>query len=322
MKEGQVIKAYTIQEVSRRISVPQGTLRQWERDFSGLVVIPRTRQGSRFYTETEISLLMKIKQMREKNLGKEMIRELIKEHYRLSSEAASESLAPTLKVISDTSPAPVSNETVPMPAAPAQEPSFDMDAFFNAMEAYKRNFLDDVREEIRGTLKKEVIEELKKEVSKGSFHTVKSLSDSIYKSSERTLAEVEELASQVSRSSEQASETARFLSNSISNVSKASSEQFAALNKRMTQSAERSSKEIKALVKSLSDANVVTESVVESFNETLIKDREFYMDTLHMERMIHSQEMDKREELLQEIVSSFRDAAAAKEKKWWKLWGE
>ncbi|WP_155922228.1 MerR family transcriptional regulator [Bacillus sp. EB01] len=320
MKDGQVMKAYTIQEVSKMISVPQGTIRQWERDFSGLVVIPRTRQGSRFYTDTEIALLVKIKQMREKNLGKEMIRELIQQHFRQSSEAASESIGTTVKVVKEMKPVPVKQE-VAVPSEAPLVPAFDSEAFFAAMEAYKQDFLAGVREEIRTTMKKEVIEEVKKEVSKGSFHTVKSLSDSIYKSGERTLAEVAELTEVVSKSSEQASETARFLSSSISNVSKSTSEQISSLNKRMAQSSERSSKELKALIKSMSDSNVVTENVVESFNDTLIKDREFYMETLHMERMIHSQEMDRREELLQEIVTSFRDAAAAKEKKWWKFWG-
>ncbi|WP_222928857.1 MerR family transcriptional regulator [Neobacillus piezotolerans] len=311
MKDGQIMKAYTIQEVSRLINVPQGTLRQWERDFNGLLTIPRTRQGSRFYTDTEINLLEKIKQMREKNLGKEMIRDLIKEHFRQCSEATSEPFAASVTVV---------GETKPLPAEASQSP-FDMEAFFSAMDVYKQDFFAGVREEIRGTIRKELIEEVKKEVSKGSFHTVKSLSDSIYKSGERVAAEVAELSSEVARTSEQASETARFLSNSISNVSKASSEHFVTINKRIAQNAERSSKEMKALVKSMSDANLVTESVVESFNETLIKDREFYLETLHMERLVHSQEMDRREELLQEIVSSFRDAAAAKEKRWWKFWG-
>ncbi|WP_409270118.1 MerR family transcriptional regulator [Neobacillus sp. SCS-31] len=311
MKEGQIMKAYTIQEVSRLINVPQGTLRQWERDFNGLLTIPRTRQGSRFYTDSEISLLVKIKQMREKNLGKEMIRELILEHFRQSSEATSETLAAPITVV---------GETKPVPSEPSS-PTLDMEAFFAAMEVYKQDFLAGVREEIRGTIRKELIEEVKKEVSKGSFHTVKTLSDSIYKSGERVAAEVEELSLEVARSSEQASETARFLSNSISNVSKASSEQFANLHKRMTQQADRSSKEMKALIKSMADANLVTESVVESFNETMAKDREFYLETLHMERVVHSQEMDRREELLQEIVSSFRDTAASKEKRWWKFWG-
>ncbi|WP_316568983.1 MerR family transcriptional regulator [Neobacillus sp. YIM B06451] len=311
MKEGQIMKAYTIKEVSRIINVPQGTLRQWESDFTGLLTIPRTRQGSRFYTDTEISLLVKIKQMREKNLGKEMIRELILEHFRQSSEAASETLAAPITVV---------GETKPVPSEPSS-PTLDMEAFFSAMEMYKQDFLAGVREEIRGTIRKELIEEVKKEVSKGSLNTVKTLSDSIYKSGERVAAEVEELSFEVARSSEQASETARFLSNSISNVSKASSEQFANLHKRITQQSERSSKEMKALIKSMADSNLVTESVVESFNETMAKDREFYLETLHMERVVHSQEMDRREELLQEIVSSFRDTAAAKEKRWWKFWG-
>lgn len=320
MKDGQVMKAYTIQEVSKMISVPPGTIRQWERDLNGLLIIPRTRQGSRFFTETEITLLEKVKQMREKNLGKDMIRELIQQHFRQMSEEASESLGTQVKVVKEMKPAPV-NQAVPVSTNPPAPMAFDAESFFSAMDAYKQEFLAGVREEIRTAVKKEIIEEVKKEVSKSSFHTVKTLSDSIYKSSERTLAEVAELADVVSKSSEQASETARFLSSSISNVSKSTGEQISSLNKRMAHASERSSKEMKALIKSMSDANLIAENVVESFNDTLIKDREFYMETLNMERMIHSQEMDRREELLQEIVSNFRETAAANQKKWWRFWG-
>ena len=90
MTDTQFMKAYTIKEVSKKINVPSGTIRQWEKDLGGLLIVPRTKQGARFYTDTEIELLMKIKHMRDKNLSKEMIRDLLHRHMDNESQSSSE----------------------------------------------------------------------------------------------------------------------------------------------------------------------------------------------------------------------------------------
>lgn len=59
------------------INVPEGTLRQWERDFEGVLVIPRDQQNSRYYSDVEIETLNHIKTMREKDLSKAIIKELL-----------------------------------------------------------------------------------------------------------------------------------------------------------------------------------------------------------------------------------------------------
>lgn len=152
----QYMKAYTIKEVSKMLNVPPGTLRQWEKDLNGLLLIPRSKQGARFYTDHEIALLDKVKQMRDKNLSKEMIRELMQKHMEYAPETDSSSNENAL--------AAVEQET-----AIHKEPDSVMDAeqFMALMENFKDSLLTDIRNEIRGGVRKEVLDEVKKRLAKG-----------------------------------------------------------------------------------------------------------------------------------------------------------
>src|SRR6476659_3840087 len=77
MNNKQIVRAYSINEVSQKLNIPTGTIRQWEKDLNGLLTIPRTQQGARYYTENEIKTLAKVKEMREQNVNKGMIRNLL-----------------------------------------------------------------------------------------------------------------------------------------------------------------------------------------------------------------------------------------------------
>ena len=104
MNNRQILRAYSINEVSKRINTPSGTIRQWEKDLEGLLVIPRTQQGARYYTDNEINILHKIKEMRSQNISKGMIRSLLEKHLQkeavddpVSEKPASEVASETLK---------------------------------------------------------------------------------------------------------------------------------------------------------------------------------------------------------------------------------
>ena len=93
MNSRQMLRGYFIKEVSKKINTPIETIKQWEKDFNGLLVVPRTQQGARYYTNKEISLLNKIKKMCEQNANKEMIRSSLEKHGQNDdSELPSESL--------------------------------------------------------------------------------------------------------------------------------------------------------------------------------------------------------------------------------------
>ena len=92
MNNKQIVRAYSINEVSQKLNIPTGTIRQWEKDLNGLLNIPRTQQGARYYTDHEIMTLAKIKEMREQNVSKGMIRTLLAKYLNNGLEPHSESL--------------------------------------------------------------------------------------------------------------------------------------------------------------------------------------------------------------------------------------
>ncbi|WNS73574.1 MerR family transcriptional regulator [Bacillus sp. DTU_2020_1000418_1_SI_GHA_SEK_038] len=304
----QFVKAYTIKEVSKMINIPPGTLRQWEKDLDGLLVIPRSKQGARFYTNEEIKLLETIKQMRNKNLSKEMIKELLHQH--MVSESTSESI--------ETSLAPISEEEIS-----SREEIPDISMVYAAMETFRNQLIDDVRAEIRTSIRKEVLEEVKKEISKGSVHIVKSLSDSIYKSNEKTKLEIHELSNHIHNASEHASETLEALSKRVAKASKGTSEQLRSLVHRVTESSEAASEEFKTMIHYISSSAEVTHTEISALIETLNTDREIYLETITREREQYWEDVNHREMMFQDLIVSFRKAAAAEEKvekPWWKFW--
>ncbi|CAM3758995.1 hypothetical protein GCM10009865_00590 [Aeromicrobium ponti] len=307
----QYMKAYTIKEVSKLLNVPPGTLRQWEKDLNGILLIPRSKQGARFYTEHEIALLEKVKQMRDKNLSKEMIRDLMQKHMDLTSEAGSET--------SETFLAPVQQETG---LHTDKHSAMDAEQFMALMENFKDSLITDFRNEIRNGIRKEVLEEVKKEISKGSLHTVKSLSDSIYKSGEKTKAEIEDLSTRVQQASEDTSEVVGTLSKRVAKSSKRTSDQIHQLTNKLAESSEASSEEFKTMIHYISSSAEVTSTEISSLIETLNTDREIYIETINKEREQYWHEVKQREEVFQDMIVSFRNAAAAQEqtKKWWEFW--
>ncbi|QED47960.1 MerR family transcriptional regulator [Cytobacillus dafuensis] len=301
------VKAYTIKEVSKILNVPPGTLRQWEKDLEGLLTIPRSKQGARFYTDDEIKLLDTIKQMRDKNLSKDMIRELLQRNL----------VSDTDSVPHITSLSPISNDI-------QTESEKDQAALFLlAMDTFKEQLINDVRNEIRTGIRKDVLEEVKKEVSKGSLHTVKSLSDSIYKANEKTKLEIHELSNHLHNASEQTSESLGTLTKRVAKASKGTSEQIRYLANRVTESSEAASEEFKTMIHYISSSAEVTHTEISALIETLNSDREIYIETINREREQYWDELNQREMMFQDMIVNFRSAAAAAEQKtkpWWKFW--
>lgn len=190
MRDNEIIKAYSIKEVSRKINVPSGTIRQWEKDLDGLLVIPRSNQGARFYTKHEIEVLEKVKQMRAKNVSKDMIRSMLEQHL----EARSESFAPLAIV----------------PAPPLVVPIAKED-FFSAMESYRKDLLLSVKDELRQN-RDQIIAEIKTEITTDNLNTIKSLSKSIHRSNQKTGAQNSDLKLAIADVSERTSETLGTLS--------------------------------------------------------------------------------------------------------------
>jgi DNA-binding transcriptional MerR regulator len=289
------MQAYTLKEVAKKINVPPGTVRQWEKDLMGYIEIPRSKQGARIYTDTEINLLVEIKELQAKKINKDGIRAWLdlKFNPEVLPEPAEEENS--LNVIID-----------PIVPVPVQETSMDRtEQFFELMDSYKQNFLREVREEIKSVVRKEMLDEVKKEISKGTLLTVKTVSDSIYKSSENTKADIQELTHLVEKNSEHATESMKYLSDSIASVSMETTEEIYNL-----------SKQLSGVTRDLDKYVDVTNNEIYSLTEAIALDREYLIE----EREQYRHEIRQREEAFQSMLNGFRDAAAAKERKWWKFW--
>jgi DNA-binding transcriptional MerR regulator len=162
----EFLTAYSIKEVSEKVDVPPGTLRQWESDFKGILDIPRDKENSRYYTDIEIETLSHIKKMREKNLSKAVIKEL------LDKQPAAEL------------------EKVPQPPVPVLRQSEITETFRNIQNSFetfpeiKEMIVSEIKNDIRNEIKNEITATIQKEISQGMESTseqIKSLSDA-YKS--------------------------------------------------------------------------------------------------------------------------------------------
>jgi DNA-binding transcriptional MerR regulator len=303
MQNNKILRAYSIKEVSKKINIPTGTIRQWEKDLNGLLVIPRTKQGARFYTEKEIELLRKIKEMRAQNVSKEMIRSLLTKHFSHTSEDPSETF--------EIAPLPDSQNDI------SQESKLSMEDVQALMDTYKQELVKEMKNEMSHT-RQQVIEELKKELASSSLHSIKEISKSIQRANDKRKGELQEISGAIIQSSERTSESFEALAEDVMKASEGTYERIA---QKVTENHKAATREnnatIKRVSKTISDSKKEIQKVVASLESK----QENLLETMN-ELKQSTEEIQHREEVFQGMLSSYREVAAAKSKKksWWKLW--
>lgn len=178
-------KAYSIKEVSQKIKVPITTLRQWESDFEGFLIIPRNEQGARFYTEPEIETLKNIKGWRAEKYSKDQIREHLLRKKEAEPKDKPNFLPQSLPQLKQSEVVEALRNIQNFPQ--------EMEATLaSALEKMREEIKVEVRNEIRNEVKNEVIEEVRKELSKSSEHQQKLLESGNDRTSEQieTLSEL------------------------------------------------------------------------------------------------------------------------------------
>lgn len=60
---------YSIQQLSIKLDIPKSTLRFWEKEFEGILLPLRTNGGQRRYSSEHISVVDKIKRLKEGGLS-------------------------------------------------------------------------------------------------------------------------------------------------------------------------------------------------------------------------------------------------------------
>ncbi|RLQ96315.1 MerR family transcriptional regulator [Falsibacillus albus] len=303
MNKNQMVRAYSIKEVSKKLNIPTGTIRQWEKDLSGLLMIPRTKQGARFYTEKEIMVLGKIKEMREQNISKDMIRSLLLKHFQHRSEHPSESLE-TL---------PAEREQQPM-ESPEPKPN-NIKEFYNAMDQYKQDLIKEFKREMIEN-RKVLVDEIKNELSSTSLETVKSISKSVHRSNDKRKADLQQINDTISHISEHTSETFAALSDVVANSSKSTYEK---LSKRMTEFTKGSAKDNQTTISKVSKSLKETKNDIKKVSQAFDAHQVHLLGSMNELKQSIS-EIQKREDAFQDMLVSYRQAAAAKSKKrWWKV---
>ncbi|WP_240378138.1 MerR family transcriptional regulator [Bacillus piscicola] len=186
----EFLKAYSIKEVSKQTGVPMGTIRQWETDFEGILTIQRDDKGARIYTDFEIETIKHIKTMRDKNLSKKVIRDLLQQ--KKESDNSSDYV-------------PIPQPSVPkMNQSEAVKTLNELKDIMVNFDDFKESLKKELREEIRNEVKNEVVEEVRRElasasesqqklVERGSKHTseqLESISEALEKMEDKQEEEI------------------------------------------------------------------------------------------------------------------------------------
>ncbi|TKC19425.1 MerR family transcriptional regulator [Robertmurraya kyonggiensis] len=298
MQNNKVMKAYSIKEVSKKVNIPTGTIRQWEKDLNGLLIIPRTKQGARFFTEHEIKLLLKIKEMREQNVSKEMIRTLLQKHFSEVSEPPSESFETLL-------PATQIETTSPTPA-PVED-------FQLLIHEYKKELVNEIKQEIIFS-QQQIVEDLKNELSSSSLHSIKEISKSIQRANDKRKADLQDISGAILNVSEQTSESFDILADQVA-------DSYDKISKKVTEATKSSNRESHSSLKRLTRNLTESKKDIERLVSALEDNQNSLLDTMH-ELKLSTEEIQHREEVFQGMLASYREAASAKAKKksWWKIW--
>lgn len=154
--EGEFLKAYSIKEVANKIEIAEGTIRQWEKDFS--LDIPRNDGNARYFTEIEIETLEHIKTMREKNLSKAVIKDLLDKRNTNSNQI----------------------QTIP------NVPQLRQSEITETLRSIQRSFetFPEVKEQIISELKEEIKESIRDELAENFEQQNKKIADEFKKISE------------------------------------------------------------------------------------------------------------------------------------------
>lgn len=315
MSANQITRAYSIKDVSKKINVPTGTIRQWEKDFTGLLHIPRSKQGARFYTDMEMALLKKIKEMRDKNISREMIRTLLEQHLNGVSQPASETFGgsekpgETNEIIAAVPIAPASN-------APAPE-VLKMEEMLTVMENYRQDMIREIKGVIQNG-KTEIVEDLQTVINQGNMHTIQGVAKSIQRSNDKRQAEIQFLNDAIEKASELTFETFGTISDCIA---KASEDTYELLSQQITESSRSTMNESKNMLSKISRTVKEAQKDITSMSKTFQHEREHMVDVMNLNLQQFTEAVKEREEAFQDMVTGYREAAAAKKhKKWWNVW--
>jgi DNA-binding transcriptional MerR regulator len=272
-------KTYSMKEASKLINIPIGTIKQWENELSGLLVIPRTKQGARFCTEKELVLLQQIKETKEQFLHKNEVRKLLEEQLMATNSQekvnafsqlevqipemietshqqahsgeeceAKERQDPAVTTMEPIEVYPIQEQTMIAAEIEVIQPD---ERYKQNIELFKQELLTDIKKEIQAH-QKDLLDELKKELLTQSLQTVQEVSKSIQRSNDKHQGNVQ------------------FLTDTIHQVSQKNSEQFTSLTQTLKHASQGTTEQYLSLINELEKSSQVIEQL-ETLPKNLLK---------------------------------------------------
>lgn len=267
----EIFKAYSIKETSKITGIPEGTLRQWEKDLEGVLHIPRDENNYRYYTELEIETLERIKFLRDKDLSIKTIKEML-------SERPGKEIQP---VIQPSVPQMKQNEVI--------ETLRSIQTTLETLPAIKEMIVSQIREDIKSELRDEIKNEIISTLetsNKEAFEELKGIYEStnnMVQQQQKQLLESakNEIASNLESSNKKAFEEFKYAYESDNNKIQQQQKQLLENTKNeIASSLELANRELSEKVKDLSESH---KAEVNKRDELLLKNMEL-MEELKKEK--------------------------------------
>lgn len=315
---------YSIHEASQKLTTSPKTLKQWENKFKEILVIPRTKNGARFYTDKELSLLLEVKNLfaEKKNTTE------VKKTLSMILQPKEEKVVQASEPVQMKSPEKdvsafaneiqiVHNDDLITKIDRDTEDNNQLQVLLSSLETYKQDFLHEVKQEIRNGIKQEVLETISTEIQAGKSETIEKLSSAFADHQQSAKEDIENIAEMVHTSTQKTTGDYESIKTNIRKLSQISKAERKTYSKQWT-AATTSTKEIKSMMEHLSKSN----SEINKTVEQLHKNDRMLMEAIQMEREQLAKDIKDREKNFQDLVHSFRQTAVAEppKKTWWKIW--
>lgn len=323
MSQSQILRAYSIKEVSKKINIPTGTIRQWEKDLDGLLVIPRSKQGARYFTDTEIAILNKVKELREQNISKNMIRSLLEKYIQQNSQDSFEQEEENKAYepfSSFDSYEPLEMEVPPQEITPYSNEiqTSHSEDFQLSIDMFKQELINEIKSEIHQS-QQNIVDEVRNEIIHSSLNTVKELSKSIQRSNDKRKADILEISDKIEQASKQTAESFQAVSDGLLKDSKT---HFERMMRQLQETAKTNEKNNKTVMQKVTQTVKDTQEELRYVAQNFDAQQDYLIESINNLKET-KEEIAKREEIFQSMLNSYREVAAAKnnkKKKWWQFW--
>lgn len=283
------METYSLKEAAKKLNISPGRIKQWEKD--KLFETPRTQNNARFFSETDLEKLLYLQQLSSSHISISEIQDLLQKWKPI---AADPELKTSISVVT---------QIDPLPLEPEEPQQSHQETFFEAMDLYKQNFVN----EMKHFIQIELFETMKGEMAQNHLTYVQALSEAMNKSTVDTKESIQELTDAIEKTNKNNANAFKLMEQRIASQTIETSEEFYHMAKELTEKTENLAHYLDLTAKEIYE---LTEEV-EKEREDYVKDREQFRHDIR-----------QREMAFQNMLAEYRETATSKanNRKWWKFW--